>query len=286
MQKEIAVDYSVRPQIETYWDFRVYLKDLIEHLRTTGGFSLRIFRLKSGFKSNTHISMILDGRRNLTPDGLRKLAKGLKLTESEIQYLELLVDLNQAKSPARRDQAYIRVIRHKRFLKVRKTAEDEYEFYAHWYRPILLEALGARSFGAKSPAEMAQLLGIEADEVKESLKSMVKLGFIEQTDKGYRRTTPIFQSASIAQSIHVRNLHREMIRKALNSVDSVPKDQRELNSLSISLTEKQFSDVKRKLFEFVQDMASLYGEEASPDHVYQLNLQFFPVVSLKDRTDS
>jgi uncharacterized protein (TIGR02147 family) len=277
MQKETLVDYSVRPLIENYWDFRVYLKDLIEHLRLTGGFSLRLFRLKSGFKSNTHISMILDGRRNLTSDGLAKLAKGLKLNESELQYLVLLVDLNQAKSPARRDQAYIRVIRHKRFLKVRKTAEDEYEFYSHWYRPILLEALGSRSFGEKSAAEMAQLLGIETDEVKESLKSMVKLGFIEQTAKGY---------ASIAQSIHVRNLHREMIRKALNSVDSVPKDERELNSLSISLTEKQFSDVKRKLFEFVQDMASLYGEEASPDHVYQLNLQFFPVVSLKDPTDS
>ncbi len=273
-----------RPVVEDYWDYRKFLKDLIEHLRAEGKFSLRTFRAKSGMKSNTHISMIIDGRRNVTPKSLSNIVQGLGLSESEKQYLERLAELNQATTPEKRDQAYIKLIKHRRFLKIRKTAVEEYEFYSHWHRPVLVEALGNESFGRLSPKEMADALGLPEAEVKESIKSLLKIGYIEKVNDRLRRKDMFIQNASIVESIHVRNMHREMIKKALHAVDNLSKEERELTSMTISLGRKEFEAVRKKLFEVMQDIGSLYSEVENPESVYQLNLQFFPVLNLpKDK---
>jgi len=82
-----------------YDDYRAYLRDLYEHLKKTGThFSYRSFSSKAGFRSPNILKLVIDGKRNLSPQSVQKFARALNLKKDEAEFFRILVNLNQAGS--------------------------------------------------------------------------------------------------------------------------------------------------------------------------------------------
>ncbi len=271
------------PSVFEYLDYRAFLKDMTTFLKDEKHLSLRQIGKLMGFKSQSYLSMLLDKSRNLKPQTARSVGHRLGLKTQELSFFETLVRFNQSETAEERDQHYQQLLKFRKFKEIYRTAEVDYEFFNAWYYVILLEAL-ATSWGKKSIREMAQSLRVNESQVRDAIEGLVRRGFLEKTDEGYSRRDPTIETPADIQNIYLRNFHRQMINQAMSALDTVPTPDRYIGGLSISLTRENFEKVKALLFKLQQEVNADYSESADPDAVYQLNIQFFPVLRLKDST--
>jgi len=270
----------VSNEIYKYLDYRSYLRDRIEALRKEEKYSARKFAASVGFKSPTTLGQIISGRRNVSKDALKKIAKGLQLGPKEAQFLAHLVDFTQAKTMEEKNSSYQEILKFHNFRKTHHLAQAQYELFSNSYMVFLLEALNGE-FSKKSVAAMAAALQVSANDIKEALQRLEDLGLIIKEGIGWRRVNDAMETSDETHSINIRNFHKEMLRASGEAIDRINSDKRTLGALCISLKEKNFVEIRDKFNQFMADLAASYGGDKSPDAVYQINFQIFPAVELK-----
>lgn len=89
-----------------YTDYRVFLRESFSAAKAMGNpVSNRWLAKRLGFKSFSFITMLLQGKRNLTRPNREKFARLLGLNAEESDYFAALVDYNQARSEEDRERA-------------------------------------------------------------------------------------------------------------------------------------------------------------------------------------
>jgi uncharacterized protein (TIGR02147 family) len=268
---------SKRPDIFEYLNFRNYLKDYTEFLREQGQFSTRTFAKKIGFGSNAQLSLIIQGKRSLNEDYIPKFSEAFDLNEEETMFLGLLVRFGQAKAMKETDEYYKKILKHKKFKDSHKLAEAQYQLYSKWYYLPILEAMNSE-FGSLSSKEMADRAELTEEQVVESLNVLKQLDLIEKMSGRWIRKETQLRSVPETNNLNVRNLHREMLSKAEESLDNISPEERAFSALTVPLTEKSYDQLKAKIFDFLTDCnAELSGGENSGD-VFHMSVQLFPVI--------
>jgi uncharacterized protein (TIGR02147 family) len=84
-------------------------------------------------------------------------------------------------------------------------------------------------------------------------------------------------------SHHVVEFHRTMMTLAADSLDRVPRDEREIASLTLCLSPEQFLQLKDELSLFRSRLLQRYQTAADSDRVVQLNFQLFPVSQVGEK---
>jgi len=271
-----------QPNLYHYLNYRSYLKDMVEYLRERGQFSNRKFAEKVGFKSSAHFRMILAGQRNLTEQSANKIAKGLLLGAADTKFFKALVEFCQAKDSRAEESAYERILNFKKFREIKKTSAEEYEYFSHWYTVALLEGLGT-SWRKKSVPDMARSLGITEAKLRDSLDLLKRLGLVEQDPKGgWRRLHDSFETPIETKSLFLRSFHRQMIGKALSSVDEVAPEERHLLGMTIALSQESYEELNRKIFELIREFNVNHSEERNVKSVYQMLFQVFPLLPVEE----
>jgi uncharacterized protein (TIGR02147 family) len=223
--------------------------------------------------------MVITGSRNLTEKSGRKVSRALELNKEESDFFKALIKFNETEDLDEKNIYYAKLLRMRSFQKAQKSESFVHEFYSHWYNAAILEALGTH-WRKKKPQEMADSLGISLDELKLALKTLSKLGLIEKTPKGWITKESSFEVAPGLMSFHIRNFHKEMISRALESVENLEVEQRNLSSVTIALSDKNYEDFCNRLDQFSRDCNALYSADANPEKVYQFNFQVFPLLKL------
>ena len=81
---EKADQYNNTPNIFEYYDYRLFLRDLVEYERKRNPvFSNRYIVRRAGFKSPTALKHVIDGKRNLSLESANKFASALKIEGSK-----------------------------------------------------------------------------------------------------------------------------------------------------------------------------------------------------------
>ncbi len=96
---QIDILYQSLPSVRQYEDYRLFLKDCIAHLRKNRRFSLRAFSKRVGFAGPAFMPMVLAGKRNLSVESARRVARQLRLSQYDADYFELLVELKLKSDP-------------------------------------------------------------------------------------------------------------------------------------------------------------------------------------------
>ncbi len=80
---------TARPLIFEYSSYRDYLRDLYSYLKASRPyFSYRYFAAKAGFNSPNFLKLVIDGKRNLSSDSVKRFATALKLERDELAFFE------------------------------------------------------------------------------------------------------------------------------------------------------------------------------------------------------
>lgn len=270
-----------KPKIFDYVDHVKFMNDMVEYMKKEiKAFSFRYFAKKSGFASQSALKFFLDNKRNLSSDSISKICKGFSLEPTESKYFESLVKLNQETSNEKKNQYFHEMLKIQKKKKIKLISSDQYEYFSNWYNPAIRELVRCKDFQG-DPKWIAKRIFpmISVIEARESLRLLERLGLICKNEKGdYILTERAVTTERELLSMSVRNFHREMGHRAVESLDAVSLDRRDFSGITFGLPASKVQKLKDKLNEFREELNSTLGSlEDETDEVYHLNIQLFPL---------
>ena len=267
------------PDLFKYLDYRHYLKDYYREQKEKKGsrFSFRSFARAAGLSSPNFLKLVMDGKRNLGPEGIVHFIKALRFNKEEAAYFENLVHFNQASTDDERNEWYKRLSTSKKYREVKQIEKDYFVYFSRWYYAAIREMVLLPDF-KEDPDWIARKLSppITTREATTALELLQKMGFLKR-DKTVRliQSERNITTAREVQSLAISNFHRQMIKQAAESIERTTADKRDISSLTVALSKEKFQEAKRRIQEFRRELNILLSEDGKSDSVYQINFQIF-----------
>lgn len=225
-------------------------------------YSMRAFARDLGL-SHTYLSLIFSGKKRLPVSTMVALGPRLGLDDDGIAALKKA-------SPEARPGATDR--------EFKTLTLDKFLFLSRWYYIALLDLLELEDFEF-SPANIAAYFGIEADEVREALGTLKRLGILEQREGKWRKEQKRL-SILLSKSVEaVRSYHRQMIQQALGEMDKTSEAdfrRRDITGITMPINPARLAGAKRKIARFRRSLEA-YLTQGACTEIYQLNVQLFPL---------
>lgn len=265
--------------IFNYIDYREFLEDFYDEQKAENkAFSFQYFANKAGFKSKSFIKLVIDGKKNLTPDSTQKLNNVLKLKEKAFSYFCDLVAFNQTRSIQQRNFYFEKLSLYNKRSSARTVILDQYEIYSKWYYNATRELVTATEFTGDY-----ELLGkrlkpsISARKAREAVKLLLKLGFIEKKGDRFYQCDPLITTGDEVRSLAISNFHIQNLALAMSSIETVKSNARDISCLVLGLSDDGFCRVKDEIQQFRKKLLSIAAAETAIDRVYHVNFQAIPV---------
>ncbi len=262
-----------------YTDYRKYLRDYYEAKRASQReFTHRFIAQAIGFKSTGTFAQILQGKTNMAPDTVARFIRFLGLKAQEAEYFELLVLFGQAKGHAEKKGYFEKILTFPK-SNLKQVDSTQYAFYEKWYYSVIREVLAFHPF-KDDYRELARLLepSISTAEAQKAIKLLEELGLIKRNDQGfYVKTDPVITSGYDTRSLAVNQFIVETLDLAKVALDELPREERSLSALTLSLPEDGYALVEEKVKNFRRELLELARNCSDPKRVIQVNFQIFPV---------
>lgn len=278
------------PILASYTDFRKYLSDYFSYKKYLHRSDLRpycyaTFSAAANIKSPNYLKMIIEGKRNLSEEMIGRFAKAMGLNKTDIDEFRALVRYGQAKEPLERnrylkDLADIRV---KNRIKHGDIKQESYDMVPSWVSWVLYSLVenGDVDFELDSLRKNLKNRATK-EEISKCLNKLLASGeLVKDPNTGkIKKGRRMMEGADKVPAELVRKLQAELIWLGLESLFHDSPSEREFGALTLSLTEKEFEELKFKLRHFRKEIYKnqMIQREISPgERVFQLNVQLFPV---------
>lgn len=268
----------MKPVME-YSSYRVYIRDYYAERKDRSGFTWRDFAKDAGYSSPVFLKLVCDGKSNLSEVGVERVASAMGLVGVDLQYFRLLVAFDQEKDSASKKRAYAEMRKLAKENSMALVGEDQYDYYDSWINPVLREI--APMLPGATPAKMAEKFAfdVETAQVKKSLNLLQKTSLLKKDEQGNfvqgnkSITTGNLETASLA----IRDMHRQMGELAVQSLDAVPVEERDISGMTIGISEAAFAKISKEIADFRRRISAIVMEDSAEDRVYRLNVQLFPL---------
>jgi uncharacterized protein (TIGR02147 family) len=280
---------SISPLVSDYMDYRLFLADFYHYKKDSTKHLLRpynyaIFSAAADIKSPNYLKMIIEGMRNLSEDMIGKFAKACSLNKAQTDEFKLLILFNQSEDPADRNYALKKLSEYRVEQKLKHGEFDRKVFdkVPNWIGWIIY-ALADQQGVSFDVAQLKNTLRGKASEteINHALNQLLTSGeLIKDNQTGLISKG---QSKEVAEEIPpalIRKLQMQLMYLGLESLYQDEPNEREFGSLTLSLTEKEFNEIKFKLRQMRKALHkenSIARLSEKGERVYQLNLQLFPV---------
>jgi uncharacterized protein (TIGR02147 family) len=273
----------------SYVDYRAYLRDYYDALKVSSPqrASYRYISRRAGFTSSNFLYLVIHGKRNLGYGSIQRLAKALTLTKRETLFLENLVHFNQTEDPDEKDRAFRKMLTFKEYRQAAAITPAQYDLFAKWYYVVIREMVNLAHFRA-DPHWIAQHTQppITAAEAQEALERLFALELLAKDEDGnVYQVDHHIQTGDKLRLVALKAFHNAMIGHGQQAL-RLPSERREVSGLTVSITQQQYDQICRRLQEFHHEIQEVVAREHDhpAEHIYQLNLQFFPLTSTSEDT--
>lgn len=262
-------------------DYRMLLKEMIaERQKQDAWFSYRWISSKIGVASSGFLSLVINGKRNISIDNAARLCGVLKMTKRESEYFITLVQFNQAVNTPERTLAF-ETLKKLRPSSVQSAIIDQQDYYSHWYNAVVRELLvivGNTKNAGKIISEKL-IPKVSKSDVDSSIALLERLGFVRKTQEDtYEHTNPLLTSSgSKIDGTVLRKYHNEMITLAEKALHCVNKDERDVSTVTLSTDSDGVELIKKRIEQCRADIMKIAEETIKSDRVIQLNVQLFPL---------
>ncbi len=262
-----------------YTNYREFLRDYYEERKERDGYTYRDFAEDAGMNSSSWLLHLVKGVKNLSDESAKKIASALHLKKRETDYFLLMVSFTQARNSAEKDKYYTLMIALKKKLRLMLIGEAQYEYYTKWYYPVIRSLVSKIDFGDDYPSLAKHLIpAITPQEARKAISLLRRLGLIARNESGrWVQTDEIISTGNEVSSLCVVNYHKQVSRLASEAFDNIPREQRDISSLTLGINEEDFERIRDRIIEFRRELIEIARSSEHPDRVYQLNFQLFPV---------
>ncbi len=263
-----------------YLDHRELLRALFADRKTSGrGFSHRAFARRAGITSTNYLKLVMDGARNLSAEMAIKFAAGFGLTRDEAAYFCDLVAFNNATTATERTRAFERLSRFRQRRQVHQLDDAQARYHETWYLPAIRELVASPRF-IDDPKWIARQLQprISAAQAKAAVRTLLALGLLTRHKQGsLRQADALVSTSSGPLGHHIVNYHRMMMERAAAALDHVPREEREISSVTLCVSEDAITALKQRIEDFRSELLQMAEQHGTPERVVQINFQLFPL---------
>lgn len=271
---------SLAVSIFHYLDYHRYLRDWFEAAKQKNPrFSLRVFASRAGFRSHNALKMVMQGNRNLTAESALRCARGLRLGRRESEYFSLLVAYVASKDEQERAAVLKKLRQFQEVSQIRSLTPDQFSYYSTWYHAVIRELAVHQDFSG-SPKWIAEHLSpqVTVSEVTQSLELLERLGLLKKMSGGkYKQVDKLLTTGPEITSPAVTQYHLAVLDLAKAAIDRIPREKREVSSLTLAVSEAMLPTLKRRIQLFQEEIMRFVSTEKETDVVMQLNFQLFPL---------
>jgi len=269
-----------RPEVFRYLSFRRFLADWFRAQKAANRrYSHRLFARRAGVRSPSLLNEVIAGRRNLTPKTTEGFIRALSLNNAEAAFFTDLVQLDQAKTAAEKNDALDRVAASQRFRTARPISGAMVRYLSNWYYPALRELAHREGFVADPEWVGRQLEPpITPAQARDALETLFELGMlVEEGGRVVPAEVSVATPHEVAGLI-AHNYHNQMLDRARDAIEGVDPEERHLLGVTVAIPESLVAQLKAELDEFQERLLHLCDQHvAEAERVYQLNLHLFPL---------
>lgn len=263
--------------IYAYTNYREFISDFLsEKQEKNARYSSRCAADKCGVPSGT-FTRILNGSRGIGPSLLPKFIEWLGLKQREANYFHLLIKFQHSSTTLDRDRYYGELLLYRAQVRDFIPAE-KFNFFEQWYYVALYELLKIVP-NISQPEQLGALLDPPISETKaqKAIDTLEKAGFIERTAQGFRAVSSFLTTGDTWESASIHAYQRMMCSLGTDALDRFPKIERNISTLSMSLSEESFMKINEVIREARQKIKEIEESDCAPEKVYQINFQVFPL---------
>jgi uncharacterized protein (TIGR02147 family) len=266
-----------------YTDYRQFLHDHYEHTKQTKPYySYRYISGRVGINPG-FLFRLFGGKVQL---GIKKVgifADLLELEGRKREYFFELVRLGRAK----REEDILLSLKRLQAIKgvqFKTLADDQIAFFDKWHHMALWSLLSINPFNGKNYRHLGSMIipPLTAQEARESVSLLERLGMIRRNEKGIFETTHVFVSSTEKwSSPAIKNYQRTSIDLSRVALDNQPKSRRDISTVTFTCSLSQLDTLRERLQSIRQEMLMFSQDDPGGDCVMQLNLQLFPAAVVK-----
>ncbi len=269
------------PDIFRYLKYRDFLRDALGALQAASPrISLRALSKKSGFTSPNFLQLVIKGDRNLNSATLAALAKVFKMNQRETGFFRDLVGYDQSKRPEEKDYFYRKILGTAKYAVTRILDKSQYDFFSHWYIPVVRELLAHRDFDGSSAWIADRVFPrITVAKVNSAISLLESLG-LARPDKvtgKWELSDAMIRTESETDHLGIRNYHVAAIDLARESLRMFGPGERDVRSVTLGLSNDGYGEIKSKLEAVWKELLEIASTQRVTDGVFQVNMQLFPL---------
>jgi uncharacterized protein (TIGR02147 family) len=261
-----------------YTDFRKYLNDYFATMKSESPDITYVHICReTGIKSPGHLSLILHGKANISPELAKRFAVVCKLKSREMRYFLTMVCFNQEIKTGPKTELFEQLISFSGSC-IYRVGPHLYKFYDRWYYSViraLLEFIPVK----ENFDDLAKMTvpPIRTDQARASVMLLASLGLAIRDESGFfRPTKKSIDTGSAATSFMVNNFTLSMLDLAREAMDRFPRDERVFSCVTAGVDKTGYEEILAELREFRRRVAEIVQRRPA-DRVVQVSFQVFPV---------
>lgn len=127
---------------------------------------------------------------------------------------------------------------------------------------------------------LANRLNASPTQVQTIVDRLIRVNLIEWDGSGWTKTQKNLETSTDIQSVALRLSHKESMLHAVEALDEVAIELRDITSITMAIDPAKLPQAKKMIRNFRRKMGA-YLEEGTRRQVYNLNIQLVPVTTLE-----
>lgn len=240
--------------------------ELTRRLAKNPSYSLRAFAKSLGL-SPSALSEIISGKRGISLKKGSDLLSRMELPEQEErEFIDSIKSTKKSKTSKKLDSLD---------SDYKQLTLDSLKVVCDWYHFAILNL--AKIKGAKSDFKwIASKLSISQIEAKLALERLSRLELIETKNGFLKRTEAQLKTTDGVPSKYIRKLQRDLLEKAIASLDQVEVERRDITSMVMAIDPKDMEKAKEDIKEFRRKFSNQF-EAGLKKEVYSLTISLIPL---------
>lgn len=276
-----TVETNSSISIFDYTDYSDYLNSYVNESGkySHGPFNLKNWAVRLGYRSPSSLAMVLNKQRLPTWRMIASFSEDFRLNKNERRYFELLVELERKKQAGEPVSEILKETHKLSGLKeYQKINYDQFVVISDWHCYVIKRLVSNKKFIEDNEWIYKVLRKkVSRTKINEAINSLISVGLLTRDSQGHLvDSSPKTHIGNEIPSSAVRNHHRGMMERAIESIEEQDVKNRILQSVTLTLNkthklDEAFEDIK----DFINNFNRKYSDDTNGDSVYQLNVQLF-----------
>ena len=265
------------PNIFEFINYRDYLEAYrLARKEWDEGFTHTYICFRLGQRSSrTLYNNIVRGRKDLSPEFIKRFVQLLELNQPEAAYFRVLVMYNQSTDLQEKELYFDQLVQMNNTPK-RKLGEEHFEYYNHWYYSSIRALLDIYDF-TDDYAALAQKLRptIKTAQAKDAIALLDRLGLIVRNDDGFWRPTQKALTTGAKVNHHqVMQYQLQCMEQARMALLDADVARYRSSTLTVSVSDEGLARIMKRTEQYRKELFAIVNkDEQKANRVYQINVQ-------------